>query len=166
MNVSRRSFLTLLVSAPAIVRGSDELELEELEPLADVQRPFTRETLREAANVPMVRRYMLPFGPDEGFDQLVEPGRFGRFVARPQMIFRPDRLMLALYECWDVFGVSAEGEPQLDQVVDGHVFAPTSYGGRMGFRTVHVGADLVVCARNKSSEAQRFGAVLVGSAVA
>lgn len=168
MIVSRRSFLTLLVSAPALVRRlSEPAELEHPELAEDVQRPFTRERLRGVAlDSPTTRNYALVFGPDDGFEQVVDPGRIARFIARPQTVFRPDRLLLALYECWDVLGVSAEGEPQLDQVVNGSAFAAEAFGARMGFRTVHVGADLVMCVHNKSSAPQPFNAALIGRALA
>lgn len=184
--MNRRGFLSLLVASAAVPAfaklpgllpepgralelAGAPLDRDELAELvgAPLERPrprFTRESLRAAAlDGPRVTRAVLPFGPDEGFDAQIGPGRIGRLIAMPQRPFRADRL-LAL-EGFDLLGLSVHGEPLLEESVPSDLFLPGSpYCGAIGFHMTRPGDVIVMVVRNKGPT-RRFAPTLIGNCV-
>lgn len=169
--MNRRSFLSLLISTPALVSLpgvtlEHALPVPAAPPVPPVPRRFTAEALRAAARaLPNYVRYALPLMLDEGFEPLIQPGRVARFVAMPQKPFRPDRLLVSAGRSFELLGVSSAGEPQLDDVVPGWLFAPEAYGTRLEFGATAPGESIVLCARNVSQAPSHFAATLIGTSI-
>jgi hypothetical protein len=154
MSLSRRSFLSLLIATPLVPA------------LAKLPRVLVEPTLT-LPEAELVRRYVLTFSADAGFDLLVGAGRIARLVAMPQIPFLPDRLLCADDgRDFEILGVSALGEPQLDQVLPAALFSAMSGSrGRGMFDAVPPGGQIVMAVRNTSDEPRRFAAALIGNGI-
>lgn len=156
----RRSFLSLLVSAPVAAAVA---KVEAFAPsivVPEASLVFDRALLGAQRIMP----YILPLALDGGESDIIEAGRFARFVARPQLPFRPERLLIQ-GDRFEIYGVAANGEPQLDEVQPSELFAATRYGTRLQFHSMGPGQEIVMCVRNCGTEARRFVAMFAGAAM-
>jgi hypothetical protein len=162
MNVTRRSFLSLVIGAPvaAALARVDGLVLP-AEP-AIVVPEVAEESLafERALRGFRVMRYALPFA-SEGVP--TPPGGFARLVARPQLPFRPERLLCSENQ-FEIFAVAANGEPQLEDSMPSEAFAVEAYGQRLQFQAIGPGQEIVMVARNRGNEARTFMATMIGAA--
>jgi hypothetical protein len=181
--VNRRGFLSLLVasaSVPALaklpgllpeperalelVAPGDAGELAEL--VGNVERPrLTRERLLEMNRkaieaAPVVRRAVLPFGPEGGDSPIIGAGRIGRLVAMPQAPFQAERLVTL--EGFDLLGLSVGGEPVLDEFLPSELFMPGAIPTELRFHMTRPGDLIVMVVRNRGPS-RRLGTALVGS---
>lgn len=171
--VTRRTFLSLILAAPFASPA-----LTSIAPPRPAEHPRLPLINRARARG-LVQRYALPFSPDVGFASLVEPGRVARFLARPQIEFRPDRLLIAPNEVgrdaegltitepsrFELLNVSAAGEPQSEDTLPAWMFDPTSLGGgRLEFDIIPPGQIIVLAARNLGRKPAKFSAMMLGNA--
>jgi hypothetical protein len=134
--MKRRSFLSLLISAPLLPHvGRLELPEDSVPPAL----------IRSSTD-------------------LIGPGEVGRFVAWPQLPFRPERLLIGgAAHAFEILGVSAAGEPVVEGAVPAQYFAATALATQFVFRCTAPGESIVLAARNHSRTARRFCAALVGT---
>ena len=176
--MDRRSFLSLLVAAPAIPALARLHTLAPappapwLEPDALIHPPPVPRGMIEPGFF-RVQMVSLPYAPDEGFDWVIPPGRIARFIATPQMIFRPERLLLAGVDedggpglgGIELLGVSARGEPELSESLPATFFDPNAYGQRLEWTTTEPGFQYVMAVHNCSPTARRFQAAMIGRTI-
>jgi hypothetical protein len=178
--LTRRSFLSLLVATPALVKlpgvvlppappapppppiVPHKLDREEL-------RRMLGRTLRERVEIAA-----LPFGPDPSHGYTIPPGRIARFAARVILPYRPTRLIVASpggeLERLELLGVSAGGDPQIDPslgAVPATLFDPKAYGAgaELVFASLAPGDEVVLCARNVGDSAAWFCPTFMGRTV-
>lgn len=178
--LSRRSFLSVLVASPLLAK----IPGVHLPPPAAPPAPALehvgavlsdREAVRRAllASGPRVRVTMmpLPFGPDPVFQYLISPGRIARFVTRPLVAYRPDRLIVSATRedlgRVELLGCSSAGEPQFDESIPAWIFDPSTFisGPRLEFATCAPGQEIVMCARNVSDQPAFFMPTFIGRTV-
>lgn len=162
--MNRRSFLSLLVAAPFVPA------LAKLEPIltpATVDALTLPPGLVPIPGGPMPGRiitYVLGFDADVGFDRLIRPGRIARFVARPQIPFRPRRLLFGTVGNFELLHVASDGSAQLDQSLPGEFFSPNVFAPSLEFHAIEPGAEVVLAVRNVGHEAAHFAASMIGNA--
>jgi len=173
--LTRRSFLSLLVATPALVKlpGVVLPPPAPLPPIvphrldrAELQR-MLRQTLRERVEI-----MPLPFGPDPTHGYVIPPGRIARLAARVLLPYRPERLLVGGtpddLERLELLGVSAAGDPQIDSelgTVPATLFDPARFGGRLEFAAVSPGEEIVLCARNVSDAPAFLRPAFIGKCV-
>lgn len=152
--MDRRGFLSLLLAAPLL-------------PSAVRVHAVLTKPSRVLPAVRSLARFAMPFTPAPGFDRIVAAGSIGKFCARPQRPFRPDRLVMnAADRSFTLLGVAESGEPQLLDEVPAEIFAPEAYGPSLAFDMVPPGQEIILAVHNVSNQAQPFDAMMLGLAVA
>lgn len=150
--VSRRGFLSLLTGAAALAVVPRAVQAALIEP------PAPPLALPEKF---YVERCVLPFGSG-----LIEPGRIELVELTPQLIFRPDRLLLmAGANEMELLHLSARGEPVVEDGVSCDMFGPTAFGVRMPFEAVPPGCRVVLAFRNHSKAPARVNGCFMGNVV-
>jgi hypothetical protein len=155
--VERRSFLSLLLVAPLV---------PQLAKVATLEAPTLAFPEIFAGVGARLARYILPFAPLSGASSEVEAGRVATFVARSQLLFRADRLMISGEPFgFELLGVAANGEPQTEETVPAWIFAQASLGSRVAFDPTGPGQEIVLAVRNITTRALHFRASMIGRAV-
>jgi hypothetical protein len=152
--MERRSFLSLLVASAAVPALAKLQTLAAPEALA---RPEPAAVLERARSL-VARMMALPFVTREPLGT----GRVELCEVWPQLKFRADRLTIADAEQFQILGVSAAGEPMLDEFLPAAVFSPNGFGTRVQFATVPPGQRIVMAVRNLG-EPRVFRAMFMGS---
>lgn len=162
--MERRSFLSLLVTAPLLAKAGPLIETPPpvVGPRAAalIAQRMGAEAAAEAASLVRYMLMPLPFAPDNGFDSLVGAGRVARFVARPQIPLRVERLLVN-GGGFDLLGVSSAGDPQFDDAVPADAFGQNTFGSRIVFDPTPVGGEIVLCVHNRNPEPRTFVATMI-----
>lgn len=155
--MNRRGFLSLLVATPAALAVERVLASPAVAPLV------------ESAEPAQLRMFVMPFAPELGFQEIVEPGGIVRLVARPQLLFQPRRLMFAPgtdLAKFSLLQVNARGENELAGAIPAEVFEPRGYMAPLEFSRAMPGEEIILALRNDSNvEAEFKAAAMVGLAV-
>ena len=158
MSFTRRGFLGLAAGAVA------EAVAARIIPARPVPTPAP--ALRVSEGAPHLQRFVMPFSPELGFIEILEPGAVVSFVTRSQMVFRPDRLIFAAcdLESFELLPfLGADGEPDMAGPVPLSMFDPRNYGQRLELGVVRPGDEIVLTMRNTSKgEREVRGAAMVG----
>ena len=157
--MERRSFLSLLVASPLLAKLEPPALL-----VAQPQRLFRPLARLEPVVARRAEMISLAFSAQAGFSHVVEAGRVALLVAQPQRVFRPARLLLNTVTDFELLGVSAAGEPMMDEALAAEFFDVNAYyGSRLAWHTVSPGYQYVMAVRN-CGPTRRFDACLVGRA--
>ena len=177
--MNRRSFLSLLVAAPAVPA------LAKLRCLAPVAPPpLPPPAVLAARGLQLVERFVMGFAGDD----VVEAGRIALYTAMPQLLFLPLRFLvsglavrqpgddsdepapLEASSGFELLNVSCAGEPQLDDVIPGEAipadfFHSAALYTPVQFDAVGPGDRIVLAVRNVTEAPRHFRAAMVGSAI-
>jgi hypothetical protein len=166
VNFTRRGFLSLVsagVGELVAARVMQALPAPAWGRVGDVFAPQQSQ---------LVQRFVMPFSPELGFQEIVPPGGVTRMMVRSQTVFRPDRLIFASGVDLSKFAflkLECGDSPEADQIVGevaAELFAPNGYGTRLGLSTMAPGDEIVLAVRNTSKVEAEFGhAAIIGSRV-
>jgi hypothetical protein len=105
-----------------------------------------------------------------GFDSTAVPGSTSANITkRPQVIFRPERVVIpsAVGVDFQVVDIKVGKNSQFSASgeVPAVVFAETSFGVRLKMDTCQVSMDVTISVRNTNAAARNFTAAIIGPAV-
>jgi hypothetical protein len=105
-----------------------------------------------------------------GFDSTAVPGSTSANITkRPQVIFRPERVVIPAavgvdFQCVDI-KVGKNSQFSASGEVPAVVFAETSFGVRLKMDTCQVSMDVTLSIRNTNAAQRNFTAAIIGPAV-
>jgi hypothetical protein len=160
MTFTRRGFLGLAAGAVA------EAVAQRIIPARPVPIVAPAPALRVRPDQIEIARFVMPFAPEIGFVEIVEPGAVVSFVARSQILFRPDRLIFSACDprSFELLPfVGSDGEPDMLEPVPLEAFDSRNFGQRLELGAVRPGDEIVLTMRNISKgEREVRGAAMIG----
>lgn len=152
MKLSRRSFLSLLVAAPAVS------VFETLPVAKTTPRPYT-----PSYRSKHIERYIIAIG-SQG---LIGVGQWRILEAMPQRPFRPEKFMTPPGQGFTLLGIATTGEPEplFAQFVPADAFSPHAFGSFLTFAPVRPGETILLGVRNDGEVPRQFSGALLGTVI-